>query len=219
MSRKNTQELLDLVNAKVDRRGFLKCSALLGGSLAAAGLIPRFAAADGKADWASLDVGDAYTHYLPENQIYSVCQQCNTNCGIKVKLVDGQVAKIDGNPYSPWTLTPHIAYDTPLADAARVEGGICPKGQAGIQALYDPYRLVKVLKRAGKRGENKWKTIDFLQAVKEIVNGGNLFGEGNVEGLKDICILRDPKIVKELAADAAQVADKKMELAAFKEKH
>jgi anaerobic selenocysteine-containing dehydrogenase len=219
MFKKNTQELLDLVNAKVDRRGFLKCSALLGGSLAAAGLLSRFAEADGKVDWAGLDVGDAYTHHLPENQIYSVCQQCNTNCGIKVKLVDGLVAKIDGNPYSPWTLTPHLPYETPLADAATVEGSLCPKGQAGIQALYDPYRLVKVLKRDGKRGQNKWKTISFDQALKEIVEGGNLFGEGPVEGLKDICVLKDPKVAKELADDSRQVAAKKMSIEDFKQKH
>lgn len=111
-------------------------------------------------------------HHRPENQIYSLCQQCNTNCGIKVKLVDGLVAKIDGNPYSPWTMTPQLPYTTPIAQAATVEGGICPKGQAGIQALYDPYRLVKLLKRAGKRGENKWQTISFEQAITEIVEGG-----------------------------------------------
>ena len=93
-----------------------------------------------------------------------------------------------------------------------MEGSLCPKGQAGIQTLYDPYRLVKVVKRAGKRGENKWQTIPFEQAVNEIVNGGNLFGEGHVEGLKDICALRDPKIAKALAEDAAQVAAKKMDL-------
>jgi len=43
---------------------------------------------------------NAYVQYLPENQIYSVCQNCNTNCGVKVKILDGRVAKIDGNPYS-----------------------------------------------------------------------------------------------------------------------
>ncbi|MFH0998859.1 MAG: hypothetical protein V1844_25705 [Pseudomonadota bacterium] len=51
-------------------------------------------------------MGDAYTHYLPENQIFSACQQCNTNCGIKVKIKDGVVKKIDDNPYSPWCMTP-----------------------------------------------------------------------------------------------------------------
>ncbi|MEM5788507.1 MAG: molybdopterin-dependent oxidoreductase, partial [Syntrophobacteraceae bacterium] len=209
---------------EMKRRQFLKCSALLGGSLAAATALGRYADGEGSdSAWAgSNPVGmqeNAYPHHLPENQIHSVCQQCNTNCGIKVKIVDGQVAKIDGNPYSPWTLTPHIQYDTPLRDAAEVEGGICPKGQAGIQALYDPYRLVNVLKRAGKRGENKWKTIPFEQAVKEVVEGGDLFGEGKVEGLKDICVLRDPKLSKELADDSALVAAKKMTLEQFKEKH
>ena len=94
-----------------------------------------------------------------------------------------------------------------------------PKGQAGIQTLYDPYRIVKVLKRAGKRGENKWQTVSFDQALTEIVNGGDLFGEGKVEGLKDICALRDPKISAALAEDAAQVAAKKMTLDDFKQKH
>jgi tetrathionate reductase subunit A len=165
-------------------------------------------------------IGDnAYSQYLPENQILSVCQQCNTNCGIKVKLVDGQVAKVDGNPYSPWTLTPQIDYETPLAEAATIEGSICPKGQAGIQTLYDPYRIVKVLKRAGKRGENKWQTIPFDQAIEEIVQGGDLFGEGRVDGLQDICTLRDPQVAKALAEDSKQVAAKKMTVAEFKTKH
>ena len=224
MSSKSAERKTDHPCVEMERRDFLKCSALLGGSLAAATALGRFVQDQGNGSaWAASNaVGmkdNAYVHHLPENQIHSVCQQCNTNCGIKVKIVDGRVEKIDGNPYSPWTLTPHISYDTPLAEAATIEGGICPKGQAGIQALYDPYRLVKVLKRAGKRGENKWKTIPFEDAVREIVDGGDLFGEGPVEGLKDICVLRDPKLLKELGDDAALVASKKMTLADFKTKH
>jgi tetrathionate reductase subunit A len=212
----------DNVLAKeITRRDFIKSSAILGVSLTASAYLGRFAdevmAAptwiDGK------EIGNAYAHHLPENQIYSVCQQCNTNCGVKVKISDGLVAKIDGNPYSPWTLTPHLPYETPLVEAANVEGALCPKGQAGIQALYDPYRIVKVLKRDGKRGENKWKTIAFDQAVKEIAEGGNLFGEGHVEGLQDICTLRDPEIANQLAEDAKEVAAKKMTIEDFKAKH
>jgi anaerobic selenocysteine-containing dehydrogenase len=201
---------------KMDRRQFLKCSALLGGSLA---LPPAVWHLFGGSETVFADVGDSYIQHRPENQIYSVCQQCNTNCGIKVKIVDGMVAKIDGNPYNPWTMTPHISYSTPIAEAAVIEGALCPKGQAGIQTLYDPYRIVKVLKRAGKRGENKWKTIPFDQAILEIVDGGDLFGEGRVEGLKDICTLKDTKISAALAEDAAQVASKKMTLEDFKKKH
>jgi len=200
----------------ITRRDFIKISALLGGAAAAPGFIlPRLIDHQSWAD----EGGGVYVHHRPENQIYSVCQQCNTNCGIKVKVVDGHVAKIDGNPFSPWTMTPHIPYETPITEAALVEGSLCPKGQAGIQALYDPYRLVKVLKRAGKRGENKWKTIPFDQAVAEIVEGGDLFGEGQVEGLKDICTLKDPKLSEELARDAALVAAKKMSIEEFQRKH
>ena len=204
----------------MNRRTFLKSSALLGGSLAACEALVRLTEALGPSKAFAEDlVGNDFLHYLPENQILSVCQQCNTNCGMKVKIIDGMAAKIDGNPYSPWTLTPHISYDTPLAEAAIVDGSLCPKGQSGIQALYDPYRIVKVLKRDGKRGENKWKTISFEQAIKEITEGGNLFGEGHVDGLKDICVLRDPKIAKVLAEDSDQVADKKMTIEEFKQKH
>lgn len=205
---------------EMGRREFLKSSAILGGALGAATGLSRLTNEEAAAVENAVGMAEnAYVHHLPENQIFSVCQQCNTNCGIKVKFVDGHVAKIDGNPYSPWTLTPHIPYDTPFRQAASIEGGICPKGQAGIQTLYDPYRIVKVLKRAGKRGENKWKIVPFEQAIDEIVAGGDLFGEGKVEGLQDICVLRDPKVSAELAGDAALVASKKMSLDAFKTKH
>jgi tetrathionate reductase subunit A len=201
----------------MDRRCFLKCSALLGGVMAAGGSIPLIARMGHSAK--AGEGGGPYSHYLPENQILSACQQCNTNCGIKVKIVDGMAAKIDGNPYSPWCLTPQIAEGTPIGTSARIEGSLCPKGQAGIQALYDPYRIVQVLKRAGKRGENKWRAIPFDQAVEEIVSGGDLFGEGHVDGLKDIVVLRDPDIAKSLAGDAARVASGAMPIEAFKARH
>ncbi len=154
-----------------------------------------------------------------ENQLYTVCQQCNTNCGIRVKTHEGRVHKIEGNPYSPWTKTPHIPYATPLHEAATQEGALCPKGYAGIQSVYDPYRVRKVLKRVGKRGENTWQSIDFHQAVQEIVQGGNLFHEGHVQGLQDIATLKDPQIFASLARDAQRVAAKEISLEDFKAQH
>lgn len=202
----------------VDRRDFLKYSALIGGSVAACGAMGPFLGTVKEAD-ATILGNSTYTHHKPENQLYSCCQQCNTNCGIKVKLRDGVIEKIEGNPYNPFNMTPQIPEDTPIAEAALIEGSLCPKGHAGIQTLYDPYRIVQVLKRTGKRGENRWKTVPFDQAVQEIVEGGDLFGEGPVEGLKDIVTLRDPKIATALADDAKLVAGKKMAIEEFKAKH
>lgn len=55
-----------------------------------------------------------------------------------------------------------------------------------------PYRITQPLKRVGKRGEGKWEPISYEQLVDEVVNGGDLFGEGHVEGLKDIRDLTTP---------------------------
>src|SRR3990172_4461319 len=78
----------------------------------------------------SSEAGSAYPLNEAANQIYSICQQCNTQCGIKVKLLDGVAVKIDGNPFSPWNLVPHLAYNTPVAETARFDAPLCPKGQA-----------------------------------------------------------------------------------------
>jgi len=159
-----------------------------------------------------------------ENILHTVCLQCNTGCGIRVRLLNGTAVKVDGNPYSPWTMEPHLPYRTPLGESLPLDGHICLKGQAGLQTVYDPYRLRKVLKRAGPRGSNQWVTIPFDQAIDEIVNGGKLFanvpGEENrvVTGLKDIYALRDPKIAKEMAADVDKIRSKQMSVAEFKER-
>lgn len=190
----------------LSRRDFLKISSAAGGAAAFLGALPgvqrTLAAADGEA---------AYVLAQPENQISSVCLQCNTVCGIKVKLLDGVAVKIDGSPYSPWTLSPHLDYDTPLVETATVEGAICPKGQAGLQTAYDPYRIVRVLKRrpGSRRGENQWVTVEFDQALQEIVDGGDLFGEGHVPGLKESYALTDPDVAMQMAAAVKAILGEK----------
>jgi anaerobic selenocysteine-containing dehydrogenase len=195
-------------NENLSRRDFLKISGVTGAAAAFLGSLP--AASDAIAKSAISSAGQLFESQ-PENQLYTVCLQCNTGCGIKVKLLEGMAAKIDGNPYSPWTLWPHPAYDTPVKDMATVEGALCPKGQAGIQTAYDPYRIVSVLKRkpGSKRGEGQWETISFEQAIEEVVNGGNLFGEGNVEGLRAVRALTDAEVAAEMATEVAAIWNEK----------
>ncbi len=182
----------------LSRRDFLKLTGVTGAAAAFLGSLPQAQKAIASAMKESVDNFEA----KPENQLYTVCLQCNTGCGIKVKILEGLAAKIDGNPYSPWTLWPHPAYETPVKDMATVEGALCPKGQAGIQTAYDPYRIVSVLKRkpGTKRGENQWVTIPFEQAIEEIVEGGDLFGEGHVDGLRAVRALTDGELAAEMKA-------------------
>jgi anaerobic selenocysteine-containing dehydrogenase len=198
---------------KTSRRDFLAGGAMLGAGLA---VLKEDATAEARSTGSNAVLNSSrpdapYELAKPENMIHTTCLQCNTGCGIRCKHQDGVVTKVDGNPYNPWTLLPHLDYDTPLEEAAAVDGAICPKGQAGLQTAYDPYRLRKVLKRAGKRGENKWTAIPFDQAVKEISDGGKLFahvsGEENrqVEGLKQTAALKDPKVSKSMAKDVKHI--------------
>jgi anaerobic selenocysteine-containing dehydrogenase len=215
----------------VGRRGFIKCSAVLGGTLLASqmswvgDLIRR-------AEAGLLTPEEEYELIKADNTLYTVCLQCNTGCGIKVKLFrkggSAVAAKIDGNPYNPFVALPHAAFKTSPYELNTVDAAICPKGQAGLQTAYDPYRITKVLKRAGRRGEGKWTTISFDKAIEEIVEGGKLFShvpgeEGRVvTGLKEICALRDPKVAKALADDVKTITkakDRNKAVAEFKTKH
>ncbi|MEO0249248.1 MAG: twin-arginine translocation signal domain-containing protein, partial [candidate division WOR-3 bacterium] len=73
------------------RRSFIKCSAVLGGTLLASqmewaeDLLRR-------AEAGALTPEEEYELVRAENILYTVCLQCNTICGIKVKLLNGVAA-------------------------------------------------------------------------------------------------------------------------------
>jgi tetrathionate reductase subunit A len=209
---------------EMDRRDFMKTSALVGGAVAVAGAVPW--SINKAADSLTPNIahaqevgGHSYLLGKPESVIYSVCLNCHTSCSIKTKVQDGIVVKVDGNPYSPMNLIPHLAEETGLADSAKVDAKLCPKGQGSVQVAYDPYRPRKVLKRAGKRGEGKWQGIEWNQFMDEVIGGGDLFGEGEVEGLDAIYKLRDPDLANSLAEDSDAVAAGDMSVNRFKTVH
>ncbi len=90
---------------------------------------------------------------LGAKEIPSVCDMCFWRCPIVVKVKNGKVVKIEGNPKSP-TNGPRI----------------CARGNAGIQMLYDKDRLKYPLKRKGARGEGKWVRISWDEALDEIAH-------------------------------------------------
>lgn len=219
---KLSEHLEKLPQTDITRRALLKSGALLGGSAILLSQIESAFNLLSKAEAAGGTVAGDYPLSKATSVIYSICLQCHTACPIKVKILNGVAVKIDGNPYSE-NMIPNLKYSTPLSKAAKIDAKLCPKGQAGIQSLYDPYRIVKVLKRNGPRGSNKWKVIPFSQAIDEIVNGGKLFAsigeDRHVPGLKEIRALTDPKLSADMAKDAKAVAEGKMKVADFKSKY
>ncbi|RMH31636.1 MAG: molybdopterin oxidoreductase [Planctomycetota bacterium] len=204
----------------VSRRRFLASAAFVGGAgVLGTGCSPRLTGMEIGAD-------GSFPEYLlakPESCIYTTCLQCHVDCQVKAKHWEGVLAKLTGNPYSPQNYLPHLPYDTDLHKAAKADGKLCAKGQAGIQTYADPYRLRKVLKRAGPRGSNKWRTISFEQFIDEVVIGGRLFKDlgdnRHYPGFEEVYALRDRSVAKALAEDAGKVGKGQMSLAEFKRTH
>ena len=208
----------------LNRREFLASCAFVGGAgylaLRSAQMLPELsgltvAGPDG-----------AFPEYIlakPESVIYTTCLQCHVDCQVKAKHWDGVLAKLTGNPYSPQNYLPHLPYGTKLETSAKADGKLCAKGQAGIQTYADPYRVRKVLKRAGPRGSNKWQSISFDQFIKEVVEGGKLFkslGDNrSYPGFAEVYALRDRSVAKAMAADAKKVGKGTLSLAEFKKRH
>jgi anaerobic selenocysteine-containing dehydrogenase len=86
-----------------------------------------------------------------EDHVNSVCLQCPAGCGIRVRRVDGVPIQIRGNPDYPTN-----------------RGGLCPKGVAGLQVLYDPDRIKGPLRRVGTRGGGNWRPIEWDGAIRMV---------------------------------------------------
>lgn len=181
------------LNRKMSRRTFLKVSAALGAAAAAGSTFikikPTSAAKRKTLSYPGADTVETDPSVTIKR---STCLMCHSGCGIQCKVKDGVLIKIDGNPYDPRTKEPHLSFDTDPSIADKNPGTVCAKGQAGIKELYNPYRVKYPLKRVGTRGSGKWKRISWEEALNEIIEGGDLFGEGHVDGLRALRDLKTP---------------------------
>jgi anaerobic selenocysteine-containing dehydrogenase len=202
----------------LSRRELLKGGAFLGGgAIVAGGGIAAARSIHQFPPYTSPEI--PYALADANNVVYTACLQCQIRCALKAKFQGGTLVKIDGNPFSAKHVLPNIPYDTPLDVAAAIDGKLCAKGQAGVQTYADPYRIRKVLKRIGPRGSGEWTTIEFDQAIQEVVEGGDLFGEGPVEGLASIRALSDADVASAMLADIPLLQAKTMTAEEFKKKH
>ncbi len=86
-----------------------------------------------------------------ETFVASTCLLCPAHCGIRVRLVDGRPTRIDGNPLHPVS-----------------QGGLCPKGRAGLQLLYHPGRLKGPMQRVGPPGSDRFEPISWDAALDRL---------------------------------------------------
>lgn len=184
----------------LDRRTFVKAAGSLGAlsiAGAGAGMCGEAFAAD--AEYPAQRHGqpveatvDAKTGEVKVNEDvvvrYSGCLGCYSSCGNRLKLdrATGELLSVGGNPYNPSCSYPYLNFEEPLETAYRsmsfapgagnlTRGTVCGRGQGTQTAYNQADRITVPLKRAGKRGEGKWRVISWDTLIKEVTEGGKLF--------------------------------------------
>ncbi len=84
-------------------------------------------------------------------EVPTLCEMCVNKCAAIARVEDGVITKLDPNPMFP-----------------KSKNMLCPRGNAGIQALYDPDRLKSPMIRTGEKGEGKFKKVTWDEAFKYI---------------------------------------------------
>lgn len=200
---------------KKSRRTFLKTTAGVAAVGAAAGYKDMLGAVTGithpgeraantiygnaKPVAVSVDASGVLTANPDFIQANTLCIGCTTQCGVRVKIdkSTGKVVRVTGNPYNVLSTDPWLDYNASIRESLRWTSNyeqsglahrsvVCARGNVVFDKIDDAFRVLTPLKRAGKRGEDKWVPISPDQLLKEIVEGGDLFGEGHVDGLAAI---------------------------------
>lgn len=140
-----------LDTAAMSRRGFLRWSALVGTSAAAAkGLAANFRRPDPRhalADGAPAE----------ERMVRAGCpsHNCGGRCLLKVYVRDGVIVRIETD-------------DRPGDTLADPQLRACVRGRAYRKRQYHPDRLMFPLKRVGKRGEGKFARVSWDEALDRV---------------------------------------------------
>lgn len=129
-----------MTTTTISRRDFLKAFGATVGALAVGQLLPIHVAEAAK-EAGFLDVDG--NGYIP-----TMCEMCVWRCGVRAKVAEGRVVKLEGNPQHPHSL-----------------GMLCARGQSGLMNTYDPDRVLKPLVRVGQRGEGKFREASWEEAL------------------------------------------------------
>jgi len=118
-----------------------------------------------------------------EQLVPSSCLLCPAHCGIRARLVDDVITGIVGNPLHPVS-----------------QGGLCPKGLAGIQLVYHPGRLKGPMRRVGPAGSDRFEPISWDVALQEVAGALRAARSEDAAGSVEWLVGHAPGLMGELIA-------------------
>ena len=127
---------------KLDRRDFLFLAGGAAGGAAAGRLSLR-----GLSRMNEALAPEMASYPGEEKWVTSICRLCPGGCGLRVRTVGGRPVKVNGNPFYPSN-----------------REGICSRGQALLQWLYHPDRILQPQWRGNTR--QKYEAIPWDQALE-----------------------------------------------------
>lgn len=138
---------------KLNRRDFIRSSAVTGGAVVTAAMVadtrPAGAETDGPAP---LPASPGPGKWLP-----TVCQGCTSWCAAEAFVQDGRVVRVRGH---------HLSKSS--------GGYLCPRGHLGIAQMYDPDRVKVPMKRTnpqkGRGVDPKFVPISWDEALDTIAD-------------------------------------------------
>jgi len=134
---------------KLGRRDFLKLAGASAGTIALTGSTrpqPDKPYPASKPKW----------HEQEYETVFSICEHCFWRCGVKAKVANGRVYKLDGYAGNPKSM-----------------GMLCPRGQGAVAQRYDPDRLKRPLIRieGSRRGEGRYREATWEEALDKAAEG------------------------------------------------
>lgn len=140
-----------MTNNEIDRRDFLKVMGVGGVAATVTGCdMPSYITQEEGAE-------EVVPYLSPEEYVIpgvgvwyaSTCRQCPAGCGVRGRVREGRVLKLEGNP------------DSPIG-----AGKLCQMGQAALQNHYNPDRLSSpLIRKDGVLTEAPWK--EALALIEE----------------------------------------------------
>ena len=129
---------------EISRREFLKIAGVgvaASAVLTGCGTAARYVVREPYAQMPEYTYNGQFTFYA------TTCRECPAGCGIVVRTMQGRALKVEGNNLNPVNL-----------------GKTCSRGQATLQGLYNPDRILNPLKQA-ERGSRNFSDLTWDEAI------------------------------------------------------
>jgi anaerobic selenocysteine-containing dehydrogenase len=147
----------------MDRRSFIKLTAVTGGATAIAAC-------------STSSPENELIRFVPDEDLtpgiaelkHGVCPICRAGCGTTVRVMQGDAEVVRNGQAGVMTMGLAKKLEGNATHPIS-QGALCPRGQASIQITYHPDRLREPLKRKGPRGSGNYQPITWEAAIAELL--------------------------------------------------